>query len=45
MTFFVETDKGRYERFEEVHSERTYPVEVYIQLLKKAGFRTVDVNS
>lgn len=45
LTFFVETEEGRYERFEEVHSERTYPVEVYIQLLKKAGFRTVDVTA
>ncbi|WP_050615839.1 class I SAM-dependent DNA methyltransferase [Bacillus testis] len=38
LTFFVENDSGLYERFEEDHYQRTYPVEDYLGWLKQAGF-------
>lgn len=45
LTGCVELDNGLYERFDEVHEERTYPVAVYLDLLKRVGFSTVEVSS
>lgn len=45
LTFFVEKDNSVYERFEEVHKERTYAIDTYLNLLKKAGFSHVEVTA
>ncbi|EXJ22865.1 Methyltransferase [Alkalibacterium sp. AK22] len=45
LTFFVENEEGLYERFEELHKERTYSLQTYQQLLKEAGFNQVKVTS
>lgn len=44
LTFFVETQDNIYERFEEIHKERTYSLDVYTKLLKTAGFKGVNVT-
>lgn len=39
LTFFMKDNPtGLYERFEEVHFQRTFPVKVYQKLLENAGF-------
>lgn len=46
LTFFVkeeESDKDSFIRRDEVHEERTYPIETYLDLLKQAGFSSVEV--
>lgn len=44
LTFFVYDQQfDLYERYDETHKERTYPVEVYLELLQKAGFSSVSV--
>ncbi|MEY8291374.1 class I SAM-dependent methyltransferase [Carnobacteriaceae bacterium 52-44] len=43
LSFFVEQESGQYERQEELHQERTYPIEMYLELLKKAGFSNVEM--
>lgn len=44
LTFFVyNEDIDSYERFDETHKERTYPLETYYDMLKKAGFSSVKV--
>lgn len=43
LSFFVEQENGQYKRFEELHKERTYPLEQYLEELKKAGFTKVEV--
>ena len=43
LTFFVSDKKGKFERFDELHEERTYDVSTYKQLLKQAGFKKIDV--
>lgn len=45
ITFFVQDESGYYERFEESHYQRTYPVEAYTDLLKQIGFSTVHVST
>lgn len=45
MTFFVQTENELFERFEEYHFQRTFPIEVYVSLLKEAGFQTVEVTA
>ncbi|WP_342525359.1 methyltransferase domain-containing protein [Chryseomicrobium sp. FSL W7-1435] len=44
ITFFLKNEDERYERFEEHHYQRTFPLEKYIQWLKQAGFTTVTVE-
>ncbi|MGX7387288.1 class I SAM-dependent DNA methyltransferase [Carnobacterium divergens] len=45
LTFFVyDEELDSYERFDECHKERTYPLEQYLQLLKQAGFSQVKVS-
>lgn len=41
ITFFVRDESGYYERFEESHYQRTFPVETYINLLKEIGFSSI----
>lgn len=43
LSFFVNTEDNSYERFEETHKERTYPLDTYKDLLNKAGFHHIDV--
>ncbi|WNF72027.1 class I SAM-dependent methyltransferase [Streptococcus suis] len=46
LTFFVKDEDSQEERFirrDEVHEERTYPIETYVELLKEAGFTSVEV--
>ncbi|MCA9765090.1 MAG: class I SAM-dependent methyltransferase [Carnobacterium sp.] len=46
LTFFVyNEDKDLYERFDETHKERTYSLETYYEMLKQAGFSSIEVFS
>ncbi len=42
LTFFYLED-GKYERFDEQHRQRTYPIHVYKEFLKIAGFENIKV--
>ncbi|WP_188206221.1 class I SAM-dependent DNA methyltransferase [Alkalibacillus aidingensis] len=45
LTFFVKDDRTTYyERFDESHIQRTFPVDVYLSLLKSVGFKEVKVK-
>ncbi|GGE43387.1 methyltransferase [Pullulanibacillus camelliae] len=39
LSFFVKEANGLYQRYDESHYQRTYPLDVYIQELEKAGFK------
>ena len=46
LTFFVKDKKRGEEWFirrDEVHEERTYPIDTYVSLLKQAGFTAVEI--
>ncbi|MFO8069082.1 MAG: class I SAM-dependent methyltransferase [Alkalibacterium sp.] len=45
LSFFVNNKDNLYERFEETHKERTYPINVYMELLQEAGFHAIDVSA
>ena len=45
ITFFVQDESGYYERFEESHYQRTYPLELFTDLLKQVGFSNVYVST
>lgn len=46
MTFFVRDEvSGLYERFDEEHYQRTYPIESYVNWLKEIGFSQVVVTA
>lgn len=45
LSFFVEQADGTYEREMELHKERTYPVDTYIEMLKAAGFANIEVQA
>ena len=46
MTFFVRDEvSDLYERFEEEHYQRTYPIETYLQWLKDVGFSNVHITA
>lgn len=38
LAFFVREDSGLYRRFDERHTQRTFPVLTYVELLSQAGF-------
>ena len=42
LTFFVEDEDGRFVREDELHQERTYPLNTYLMLLENAGFSHVE---
>lgn len=45
LTFFVYDEKSnRYQRYDEVHIERTFPIAKYEELLREAGFTVVAVE-
>ncbi|HAJ69777.1 MAG: class I SAM-dependent DNA methyltransferase [Alkalibacterium gilvum] len=45
LSFFVNDTENRYERYEEVHKERTYPLETYSKLLKEVGFLNIEIKA
>jgi SAM-dependent methyltransferase len=45
MTFFVANEDGTYDRFDEEHFQRTFPIGYYKQLLQQIGFQHVEVTA
>lgn len=46
MTFFVRDDETeQFDRFDEQHFQRTYPVEIYKKWLKEVGFQEVIITA
>lgn len=45
LSFFEELENGNYQRHLEIHKERTYPLEFYIDELKKLGFRNIEISA
>ena len=45
LTFFLEGEDGRYDRFDEEMRQRMYPVRTLKKLLAEAGFTTLDIVS
>lgn len=44
LTFFLlDEASGKYERFDEKHKQRTFPVRSYLNLIKRAGFQSLGV--
>lgn len=43
LSFFIEQEDGTYKRQTELHKERTYPIDEYIEMLNKAGFSNIEV--
>lgn len=39
LSFFVKNEDDTYDRFEEEHVQRTFPISTYVQMLEKAGFQ------
>jgi SAM-dependent methyltransferase len=44
LSFFMKNERGLYERFDELHKQRTYPIEVYKQALENTGFTVEQVT-
>jgi len=45
LTFFVQDDTGKYDRYDEFHSQRTFSPEIYVNWLDSSGFEVVEVFS
>lgn len=45
LSFFVENEEGLYERFDEVHYQRTFSIEEYKNWLSEAGFDMICVTA
>ncbi|MBM7651707.1 class I SAM-dependent DNA methyltransferase [Neobacillus cucumis] len=46
LSFFVFDDRsGKYDRIDELHFQRTYPNEIYINWLEAAGFQILEVGA
>ena len=45
MTFFVANEDGTYDRFDEEHFQRTFPIDFYEQLLQQIGFQHIEVTA
>ncbi|WP_141994188.1 class I SAM-dependent methyltransferase [Bacillus sp. B4EP4a] len=43
LSFFVRDESGMYDRFDELHYQRTYPVEQYKKWLEQAGFTVSEI--
>ena len=39
LSFFIQGEDGRFTRKDEVHEERTYPIDDYLAYLATAGFK------
>ncbi|MGY3724583.1 Methyltransferase domain-containing protein [Granulicatella balaenopterae] len=44
VQMFIEDEDGKFNRFEEVHVERTFPMDDYLRELKAVGFDFIDVQ-
>lgn len=42
LTFFVEDNSGKYDRYDENHTQRTFPVDTYQEWLSEAGFELLE---
>ena len=45
ITFFVANEDGTYDRFDEEHFQRTFPIDFYKQLLQQIGFQYIEVTA
>jgi len=45
LSFFTEQADGTYQRQDELHKERTYPLQTYMDMLEAAGFSQVEVSA
>lgn len=45
LTFFVRGDGGTYERYDELHRQRTYEIAQYQQWLTEAGFAVLEITA
>lgn len=46
LSFFVlDKPSGKYDRFDELHEQRTFPIEQYTIWLKEAGFEIVEITA
>ncbi|MCA0171798.1 class I SAM-dependent DNA methyltransferase [Bacillus sp. RAR_GA_16] len=45
LSFFVENEEGLYERFDEVHYQRTFSIKEYKDSLREAGFDMISVTA
>lgn len=43
LTFFVQQKENTYERFDETHIQRVFPLHIYKDLLKEAGFSILNI--
>jgi len=44
LSFFVQTDSDLYQRFDEVHHQRTFDQELYARALEKSGFKVLSIE-
>ncbi|UCZ54464.1 class I SAM-dependent methyltransferase [Bacillus shivajii] len=44
LTFFVQREDGLYERFDEDHQQKTYPVASYVKWLEASGFSDIEIS-
>ena len=45
LSFFEELADGSYKRHDELHEERTYPLDFYLRQLQEAGFSNIEVTA
>lgn len=45
LSFFVKNKKNSYDRFDELHYQKTYTIAEYKDFLYEAGFRLIDISS
>lgn len=45
MSFFVSMDEDVYERFDEQHFQRTFPIDAYEKMLRAVGFTSVTISA
>src|SRR5690625_76263 len=45
ITFFAADQLGKYDRFDESHEQKTYPVSFYVKLLENCGFENIQLYS
>ncbi|TLS39336.1 class I SAM-dependent DNA methyltransferase [Pseudalkalibacillus caeni] len=45
LSFFTARQDGAYERYDEVHFQRTFPVEVYKNWLEQSGFTILSISA
>lgn len=45
ITFFVQNENESYNRFDEEHFQRTFPLESYIEMLQQVGFKQIELSA